>query len=111
VFAQHISLLGAVEDDIVDCFKNGGGVPYAKFPRFHAVMAEDNGQSVLSSLQSHILPLVPELHDRLRRGIRMLEVGWGRCGVSRKHANTCATRGFNRPRRTVSTTTSRTTGT
>ena len=39
----------------------GGGVPYEQFPRFHAVMAEDSGQSVLSSLESHILPLVPGL--------------------------------------------------
>ena len=77
VFAQYIPLLGNVEDDIVDCFKNGGGVPYAKFPRFHAVMAEDSGLSVLSSLETHILPLVPGLSDRLRDGTRMLDAGCG----------------------------------
>jgi Rv2258c-like winged HTH domain len=47
VFTQYISLLGGVEDAIVDCFKAGGGVPYESFPRFHEVMAEDSGQSVL----------------------------------------------------------------
>jgi ubiquinone/menaquinone biosynthesis C-methylase UbiE len=78
VFAQYIGLLGAVEDDIVTCFKHGGGVPYARFPRFHAVMAEDSGQSVLSSLESHILPLVPGLAGRLTAGIRVLDVGCGR---------------------------------
>ena len=78
VFAQYIPLLGAVEDDIVACFKNGGGVPYTRFPRFHAVMAEDSGQSVLSSLESHILPLVPGLADRLAAGVRVLDVGCGR---------------------------------
>jgi ubiquinone/menaquinone biosynthesis C-methylase UbiE len=78
VFGQYISLLGSVEDDIVECFKNGGGVPYAKFPRFHAVMAEDSGQSVLSSLETHIVPLVPELADQLAKGIKMLDVGCGR---------------------------------
>ena len=78
VFAQYISVLGAVEDDIVACFKNGGGVPYTRFPRFHAVMAEDSGQSVLSSLESHILPLVPGLADRLAAGVRVLDVGCGR---------------------------------
>jgi 2-polyprenyl-3-methyl-5-hydroxy-6-metoxy-1,4-benzoquinol methylase len=77
VFAQYIALLGSVEDDIVACFKQGGGVPYEKFPRFHAVMAEDSGQSVLSSLESHVLPLVPGLTDRLATGIRMLDVGCG----------------------------------
>jgi ubiquinone/menaquinone biosynthesis C-methylase UbiE len=78
VFAQYISLLGGVEDEIVECFKNGGGVPYAKFPRFHAVMAEDSGQSVLSALESHIVPLIPNLADRLATGIQMLDVGCGR---------------------------------
>jgi ubiquinone/menaquinone biosynthesis C-methylase UbiE len=41
-------------------------------------MAEDSGQSVLSSLESHILPLVPGLTDRLAKGIRVLDVGCGR---------------------------------
>ncbi len=78
VFAQYIAVLGGVEDDIVACFKQGGGVPYEKYPRFHEVMAEDSGQSVLSSLESYILPLVPDLTDRLARGIRVLDVGCGR---------------------------------
>jgi len=78
VFAQYIAVMGSVEDDIVECFKAGGGVPYSKFPRFHEVMAEDSGQSVLSSLETHILPLVPSLTDRLSKGIRMLDVGCGR---------------------------------
>lgn len=78
VFAQYIGSLGGVEDDIVDCFVNGGGVPYSKFPRFHEVMAEDSGQSVLSSLESHILPLVPGLTDQLESGIDVLDLGCGR---------------------------------
>jgi SAM-dependent methyltransferase len=77
VFTQYISLLGNVEDEIVECFKHGGGVPYEKYPRFHGVMAEDSGLSVMSSLESHILPLVPGLAERLASGIRMLDVGCG----------------------------------
>ncbi len=77
VFAQYIGVLGGVEDEIVECFRNGGGVPYEKFPRFHEVMAEDSGQSVLSSLESHILPLVPGVTGRLSRGIRVLDIGCG----------------------------------
>jgi 2-polyprenyl-3-methyl-5-hydroxy-6-metoxy-1,4-benzoquinol methylase len=77
-FTQYIAVLGGVEDDIVECFKKGGGVPYSRFNRFHDVMAEDSGQSVLSSLESHVLPLVPNLTDRLAEGIRMLDAGCGR---------------------------------
>ena len=77
VFAQYIPLLGAVEDEIVECFREGGGVPYSRFPRFHAVMMEDSGQSVLSSLESHVVPLVPGLDERLAAGIRVLDLGCG----------------------------------
>ena len=86
VFAQYVAVMGAVEDDIVECFRQGGGVPYKKFRRFHEVMAEDSGQSVLSSLESHILPLVPGLTDRLAQGIRVLDVGCGRGRVMNKLA-------------------------
>jgi hypothetical protein len=78
VFAQYIPVLAGVEDDIVECFRKGGGVPYEKYPRFHEVMAEDSGQSALSSLESDILSLVPGLTDRLAGGIRVLDVGCGR---------------------------------
>jgi ubiquinone/menaquinone biosynthesis C-methylase UbiE len=78
VFAQYVGVMGCVEDDIVECFKKGGGVPYEKFTRIHEVMAEDSGQSVLSSLESHILPLAPGLTERLAKGIRVLDAGCGR---------------------------------
>lgn len=77
VFMQYNSLMGKVEDDILKCFSNGGGVPYSGFKRFHQVMAEDSGQSVLSSLESHILPLVPGIKQKLESGISMLDVGCG----------------------------------
>ena len=78
VFAQYIPLMGSVEDEIVDCFKHGGGVPYEKFGRFHEVMAEDSGQTVLSSLIEHILPLIPGLNEKLASGIVVMDVGCGR---------------------------------
>jgi len=78
LFAQYVGLLGGVEDEVVACFEKGGGVPYEKFPRFHAVMAEDSGQSVLSALQSDILPLVAGLTERLEKGIHVLDIGCGR---------------------------------
>ena len=77
VFTQYIAVMGVVEDEIVECFQRGGGVPYAKYPRFHAVVAEDSGQSVLSCLDSQVLPLVPGLSDQLARGIDVLDVGCG----------------------------------
>lgn len=78
VFAQYIAVLGSVEDDIVACFRDGGGVPYERYTRFHEVMAEDSGQSVLAALDDHILPLVPGLTARLERGIEVLDLGCGR---------------------------------
>lgn len=60
------------------CFREGGGVPYERYGRFHEVMAEDSAQTVLAVLHSHILPLVPGLTERLARGIDVLDLGCGR---------------------------------
>jgi SAM-dependent methyltransferase len=76
-FAQYIPLLGTVEDQIVDCFYKGGGVPYSEYKRFHAVMAEDSGQTIVSALFEHVLPLIPGLIDALQQGIDVLDVGCG----------------------------------
>jgi ubiquinone/menaquinone biosynthesis C-methylase UbiE len=78
VMAQYISVLGSVEDDIVECFYNGGGVPYEKYTRFHEVMAEDSGMTVLDALEEHILPLIPGLTEKLQNGISVLDLGCGR---------------------------------
>jgi SAM-dependent methyltransferase len=78
VFTQYIPLLGTVEDKILECFTNGGGVPYSEYKRFHEVMAEDSGQSVVSSLIELILPAVPGIVKRLEDGIDVLDLGCGR---------------------------------
>ena len=76
-FTQYMSVLGSVEDEVVDCFKNGGGVPYSSFKRFHPVMAEDSGQSIVSSLFDHVLPLSDGILEKLEKGIRVLDIGCG----------------------------------
>jgi len=79
-FAQYIPLMGTVEDQVVACSKNGSGVPYSAFGRFHEVMAEDSGQTVVAALMDSILPLVPGLIEALENGIEVLDVG---CGAGR----------------------------
>ena len=78
LFAQYIPVLSSVEDQILHCFENGGGVPYAEYGRFHEVMAEDSGQTVLTALLPSILPLVPGITGQLEQGIKVLDVGCGR---------------------------------
>jgi SAM-dependent methyltransferase len=78
VYAQYIPLLGSMEEEILRCFRAGGGVPYERFHRFHEVMAEDSGQTVLPVLFDSILPLAPDLPGRLEEGIRVLDAGCGR---------------------------------
>jgi len=77
VLAQYFPLLGEVEEEIIQCFRQGGGVPYERFPRFHEVMAEDSGQTIVAVLEEHILPLVPHVLARLKSGIHVLDVGCG----------------------------------
>lgn len=77
---QWISVLGTVEDEIVEVFRRGGGVPYSSYRRFHEVMAEESAQTTLAGLLDRIVPLVPGLAERLERGVDVLDVG---CGAGR----------------------------
>ncbi|MBX3177094.1 MAG: methyltransferase domain-containing protein [Candidatus Hydrogenedentes bacterium] len=78
VFAQYLSVLGSVEDRILACFREGGGVPYSAYSRFHEVMAEDSGQSIVPIVVGEVVPLVPGLEERLRAGIDVLDIGCGK---------------------------------
>ncbi len=77
VMFQYLPVLARVEDGIVRCFKEGGGLPYSEYPRFHQVMAEDSAQSVIPFLEDAIVPLVPGLADKLKAGAEVLDVGCG----------------------------------
>ena len=83
---QWIPVLAQVEDEIVECFGKGGGVPYSSYRRFHEVMAEESYQTVVVGLTEHILPLVPDLIRKLEKGIKVLDIG---CGMG-KAVNTMA---------------------
>src|SRR5215831_16558858 len=74
---QYLGLLALVEDQIVDCFRRGGGVPYTAFPKFQALMAEDSAAVYDATLIDVTLPLVPGLVDRLRDGIDVADIGCG----------------------------------
>lgn len=77
-FAQYITMMGTVEDDLVRCFREGGGVGYERFTRFHEIMEEDSGGTVLGALFDHVLPLVPDVIERLQSGIDVADLGCGR---------------------------------
>lgn len=77
VSAQWLSVMSPVEDKIVECFKNGGGVPYEEYGRFNEVMAEESRQTVIAPLHDHLLPLIPGVKEKLESGIDVLDVGCG----------------------------------
>lgn len=75
---QFVSVLGAVEDKIVECFRKGGGIGYHCFCRFHDVMAEESGQTVVAALEEHLLPLAPDMAAKMRAGCDVLDLGCGK---------------------------------
>ncbi len=75
-FMQYIPMLAEVEADIITCFRNGGGVPYAKYPRIQNLMAESSALRFDHLLVNQIVPLTG-LKDALQRGIEVLDIGCG----------------------------------
>lgn len=88
IYTQYIGVLAGVEEKIVRCFRNGGGVSYSSYPGFHEVMAEDSYANVVEPLLEQILPIVPGLTERLRGGIDVLDVGCGRGHALKRLART-----------------------
>lgn len=75
--AQFIPLLGEVEQKIIGCFRNGGGLSYSEYPRFHALMAEQSGEVFDAALIDVILPMAEGLPQRLTAGIDVADIGCG----------------------------------
>lgn len=73
-----VSLLGEVEPKIIERFRNGGGLSYADYPRFHEFMAASSAAVVDDALVDEILPLAPGIVERLLEGIDVLDIGCGR---------------------------------
>jgi hypothetical protein len=76
--AQFIGVLASVEDQVVRCFRNGGGVPYSAYSRFQEVMAEDSEQTIpppATSIQARLLNSAPPgtIHPTSRRSSPSIE--------------------------------------
>jgi len=76
-FAQFFPQFGRVEDELIEAFRNGGGVPYSSFPKFQEQMAELSGMIFDATLLDVTLKLVPGLTERLQAGIDVADIACG----------------------------------
>ncbi|HXK33574.1 MAG TPA: class I SAM-dependent methyltransferase [Dehalococcoidia bacterium] len=77
-YAFAFSQLVVVEDAVVEAFKNGGGVPYSRYPTFQGLMAQLSGQVHDAALIDVIIPLLgDEIVAKLRSGAEVADVGCG----------------------------------
>jgi len=73
-----VAMLGNVEQEIIECFRVGGGLSYDAYPRFHQYMAAQSAAVADAALVESILPLAPGVVARLGEGIDVLDIGCGR---------------------------------
>jgi SAM-dependent methyltransferase len=78
VFGQHVAIMGAVQERVLECFRTGAGTAYQDYPCFHEVMAQDSDQTVRAALFDRVLPLAEGISGRLAAGIDVLDAGCGR---------------------------------
>ncbi len=81
-FARSLGYLGRIEGDVAECFRKGGGVSYSAFPEYMKLWAGITADMHCPRLVEKVVPLVPNGHDALERGIDVLEVGCGYGSVS-----------------------------
>lgn len=75
--SQFLGLLAPVEPEIVECFRSGGGLGYDRYPRFAELMREDSANVFDAALVETVVPIVPGLHEQLRAGVQLADIGCG----------------------------------
>ena len=92
--ADFVSALTKPLDEVVDCFRNGGGVPYASFqPEFHQSLTDAYRRIYDQYLVTGYLDQAPGLLEKLKKGISVMDMG---CGSG--HAMNLLARAFPRSR-------------
>lgn len=76
-FTRYLSLMGAIEPEIVRVFREGGGVPYSAYPTFQDLQRRETARVFDAALVDTILPLAPDLVERLEGGIDVVDIGTG----------------------------------
>ena len=76
-FGQFLAMMGQVEDELVEVFKSGGGVPYSSYGSFHDLMAENSAQRFDFNLIGEQIPMVEGIEERLDAGIEVADLGCG----------------------------------
>jgi 2-polyprenyl-3-methyl-5-hydroxy-6-metoxy-1,4-benzoquinol methylase len=77
-FAGLVAGIGSVLDEVVDAYRTGAGVPYARYgAAFRAGQGGINRPAFTSDLVKSWIPAVPGLADRLAAGARVADVGTG----------------------------------
>ncbi len=74
---QTIALLASVEDDVVDAFRTGAGVPYDRYRGFQSWMAEESAARFDSALLDVIIPAIPGATEALTNGATLADLGCG----------------------------------
>jgi hypothetical protein len=75
--SQMINVFGRNLPQLVDCFRNGGGIPYSEFQGFARSM-EDTWRRIYDQhLIGGFLPAAVGLPERLKAGIRVADIGCG----------------------------------
>jgi ubiquinone/menaquinone biosynthesis C-methylase UbiE len=93
VMTQFFSLMGNVEDQVVDSFQKGGGVPYSEYGKFQQLMSESSAGVMDATLVDVVIPMVPGMRERLNEGIDVADIG---CGAG--HAINLMARAFPKSR-------------
>ncbi len=76
-WTSFVGFLAPVEDRIVDCFRNGGGLTYDDYPGFVKAMAIQSRRMFDATLVDGTIPVVTGLKERLESGIDVADVGCG----------------------------------
>ncbi len=75
--AMVIPYLSSVQKDVIRSFHQGGGVSYSAYSDFMALWADINAERFNATINQGILPLMPDVVEKMHCGIEVLDLGCG----------------------------------
>ena len=77
LLAETFGILSEVQPLVTDCFRDGGGVPYSVYGRFHELMVRDRNAFFDRILRPSVLPLFPGWGKAMAGGAAVADFGCG----------------------------------
>jgi len=77
VLSQMMLMMGETYEELFNCFKHGGGIPYSSYKSFYSCQSELSWKRYEEEVVQHFVPSIEGLKEKLESGIKCADIACG----------------------------------